>query len=1141
MNNVIVRATHRLLPWVALGTLIAQPVAARTPAAPPPGSAATTTVAAPRQNPGLQSSTPDLLSALSAAATRPGDARARLALGHAYRDRGAVIEAWGAYRDVLAIAPAGSPERVAAQGALAALQRQAAAAHAAAGDDAGARRWLKMAQEMDGTAVAPVLPGAGPASAASLQRARVALAARQPAAALAALATPALPRSPEAIALRAEARLMAGDTVRAERDLKLARYLAPAEPQVRRVESLLLGARARALAGQGAAFEAFQLLGALDAAAAPADLVALRARLRIARSDTAGAIADLEAAVALRDATPLMHTDLARLYIANGQLAELALRYPQAAPTDSAAWLGEARRQQAAGRADAALAAWGRVVALDPANADAWGEAGRLRLASGDTARAIINLREAVKRGRGDLLPLFIDALALGGRGREAEQEIAKALQSPRRPPPAILETLALSATRHGLASAARQLAAVLRPAPAPTSAAAATTAPPAETRRAAASGAPPVPAVPAPAAPVNARATETRAPTPSKPTTSVPPWPTTGYALANRTAPATILAPSSPVVPMPSAPTSVAARSASRPESPAATSAAQAFSFSSPGPRSPSAEFPATHGARSGPEIIRDSQLRKLTDDHQSLIARGDSLGAARVLARMAAAGVEVSRRDLIAGAAAARKAGENAIVVTLMNALRNSGALTADDEEALGDALAAQGDVPGALEAWERAAVKPRTPLLLKIARAWQARGHGVNARRALESAEAAADSGDERRMVALARGQFLLDEGKAEEAASVLEALREANDECAAWYGLALAHSGRGALVRALNLRLDDLRVPAHVRAELAAARGDSIAALSLFDASPPPARSRAAWNTWIDLLAARASWPAAAAACLRLEALPGGAGPAALLRARLANRKGESSAASWARLALRLDPADPETRLEVATILWRAGRAGEAAACLAPLVVTLPDGLQRARALAASGTALLGLGLVDDAARQLSEAHAMATAHADQRLAQAVAYNLALAERRRGEPGRALSVLDNSGRDDLPARLIRASSLIDLEQMSEAIAILEAAASASPIATLNYGILLRLNGMPTDSVRVLRYLAEIWSGEALVHFHLATSLEAAGSLPAAREAFLVAAEKERDTDLAALFRRQAARLLTPDGEEGNRPPS
>lgn len=995
-------------PRHAAGLLLAVGLATTWTQAPGTGARAQAPTEDPAATPMPRSTAQDVATALDEAARRPGDAAALRALGDAYLAAGSAIEAWAAYNDVIRIAPAASPDGIAARAAIARIQRRAAIVHAEAGDAEGARRWIDAARALDGGSGGEALPAEAPGIREAHRRAQQALAERDPARTLAILANLRAPASGASLALRAEALLAQDRIAAAERVARRAEARYPGHPEGGRIRDLLALRQAEALVAQGDPVAALQALdGLADSRSARA--FALRARLLVRTGDTAAAISAYEAIVASGSSSPLLHAELARLYIASGRLSELATRYPSSAPSDPAAWRAEAVRREREGRLADAATAWGRVVLVEPADPQAWAEAARLRALLGDTPRATINAREAIRRGRSDLLADYVDLLASAGRVREAEQEIARVLHAPMRPTRAVLERLALVAARHRLVSAGRQLQAVLAPAASPT-------ARPSNTFRDTA------PAVRVPAAPV---------PVPE-------PAPPMSHVIAR----------------------TPAARSETRP-------AAVRADTGRPTPIPPAREpLPDTRPARA---------------------ATAETASFARA-------------------------------------------PRTPSEAEAVGDTLWAAGRVDEAVAAWEAIAGSRRISVTFKLAEALRVRGEGRQADRILVAIPETLldETGNAQR--AILRARILLEDGDPAAAAALLEPVRYGTTAARAWHLLALVRDGKIAEAKGLAEREVIALLPSHGRAEIAVALGDTASARASFAVADPPTADRAAWHAWIRLLDRTENPREVTAVLERLEKRAGAAALAWTLRAESASRRGAvEEAAEAARKALRLDPGSAQLRIGASGIFWRAGRPGEAAAVVEPLVRTLPTGRTRARALAASGTALLGLGLAEEAARRLDEARSMAMAHGDRSIAQAVAYNLALAERRRGEPGRVLRILDEAGIDHLSARLVRAAALIDLDRTSEAIAILESAASASPVATLNYGILLRMSGLPADSIRVLRYLAGFWSAEALVHFHLGTSLEAAGETDRARESYLAAADHERDTELAALFRKQAARIL------------
>lgn len=1100
-----------------------------------------------------------LLEVMAAAARSPRDAAALIALAEAHVAAGSPLEAWAAYREALRVSRPGSGEQARATLGIAALKRSAAREHAAAGDPAGARRWIEEARRLDAGSAAEnpagLSPGSAPAPAASsgaassrnadLSKARSAAAAGNAPGILAALPGRGLPRSAAELAFLAEAHRLRGDTQRATRLWNRATARDSADPDVLRIRTSRAMAIARTMAERGATEEALRTLDDVDVSA---ELLLLRARLRLRTSDTDDALRDLEAAERIPGAPALVRTELARLLIASGRLSDLAERFPEAAPGDPRAWRAEAARQTAAGRLDKALAAWGRVLAIAPDDDAAWAEAGRLRAALADTPRALFNYREASRRGNEQATVRLVELLAAAGRRRDGELEVARILHAPRRPSRQALERIALAAGNGGWAEASRQLAAVLTPPERPAgrtdtsprnrSNASPTVLPNAVTTAVAPESGIANGATRPSTSPVNdtviikpaggklrtARAIPASDREDSRPGTggrgetgsrgSV----TEARAAENAPAPARPPAPSSPTV---------LRREVARD----VVSELERVDSSSVSPQ-------ATSAPGSGPTSAASSETRRLLlARYRSLRGAFETESAARTLLEATNAGLSIPRLELAAAARAAAAARRSDLALALLERIEVTGPLTARELEDRGDALHDRGDIAGAIAAWDRAATPERPAVILKLAEAWQARGEGRRGRQRLSEAAAHAPTDSWRQRLLLAEAQGLLEDGEPEEAKGRLEPLSASGHaEARAWLALAMARTtSRNGLAR---LAPDPARLPLppYARGEIAAARGETALAIVLLRTAPIPVSARTAWRVRGRLASSAADRADFARALAGLAEEPGGAATAAIERALLAERAGErETAIGWARATLRLAPGDVEARLEAAGIFWRSGRAGEAVGATEPLVRTLAPGRRRLEALAAHGTALLGLGLAHEAAEALAEARAIGREVAvDPGTMQVVAYNLALAERRRGEPGRALVAIDESGRDDLSARLARAAALIDLDRVSEAIAILEGAASASPVATLNYGILLRLNGLPVDSVRVLRYLAGIWANEALVHYHLATSLEAVADETAARDAYLTAAERERDTELALFFRKEAARLLSPGRE-------
>lgn len=215
--------------------------------------------------------------------------------------------------------------------------------------------------------------------------------------------------------------------------------------------------------------------------------------------------------------------------------------------------------------------------------------------------------------------------------------------------------------------------------------------------------------------------------------------------------------------------------------------------------------------------------------------------------------------------------------------------------------------------------------------------------------------------------------------------------------------------------------------------------------------------------------------------------------------------------------RIKPAPPREMLKPAPI-WPDGptqRPGAIYSRLAPLRRISPNDT----ILHTFGVAALSLGLIDEAIEAMTTITARDTA---------AAFNLALALSRNREPEKALAALDGFPSARLEFQLLRASILDDLGRTTEAVELLEAASALSPVATLNYAILLRKSGLVADSINVLQVLANSWPGQALVHYHLGFALEENRRVEKAREHYARAAKMESDPGIAAIFREEAKRL-------------
>jgi tetratricopeptide (TPR) repeat protein len=547
----------------------------------------------------------------------------------------------------------------------------------------------------------------------------------------------------------------------------------------------------------------------------------------------------------------------------------------------------------------------------------------------------------------------------------------------------------------------------------------------------------------------------------------------------------------------------------------------------------------------------------------------KGDTGALAAAVESLVAAGGGADRNLVILSAEGLAARGRNEDAIRAYNRAAKLAPLSAAEEGRLGDLFKTMGRDDLALDAWVRAArLEPSARLWARIARLQAARGAREESGKAYE---AAVELDPRNAPLVFEWARMLLEDDDPVRAGVILERLPRGGPSGGAtavggsvagagvaweerarqvYRAVALIRSDRIDEVRNTTLDLTDSGtaagggpstgggIPLELRAEVAAAIGETSTAAALYSRAISAAAAREGGRASLKVhanycrfLLSIGNAAAALTIAQRLGTLFPGRSEAWEMRALVAMRQGRlEDAVRNGRMALRIAPSDAGLRLTLAEALWRRGRFGEAVSVLGPAIRTLPDGRLKARALAAFGTAALSLGLTDRAAPALAAAHEMAVARALPKLASQIAFNLAIAERRRGEAGRTLSILEQNQLRGPEADLVRAAALVDMDRISDAIAILEGAAPNSPVASLNYGILLRANSMAADSVRVLQYLAEIWKGEALVHYHLGRSLEAAGTGRSARGEYLAAAEAERDPALAEVFRKEAARLLT-----------
>lgn len=228
------------------------------------------------------------------------------------------------------------------------------------------------------------------------------------------------------------------------------------------------------------------------------------------------------------------------------------------------------------------------------------------------------------------------------------------------------------------------------------------------------------------------------------------------------------------------------------------------------------------------------------------------------------------------------------------------------------------------------------------------------------------------------------------------------------------------------------------------------------------------------------------------------------------------------------AFALNPLNARTRTLLAEKLGLDRRQGQAYVILSPLIAVLSEGPDRARALEYHGTAALSLGLLAAAEMSLSEALRWNKQKQDSAAIERLKFNLAITLSRKNESQDALILLDEIEKASLEYNLLKAGILEDLNRTEEAVNLLETTSALSPIATLNYGILLRKSGLVEDSIRVLEYLSGSWTGEALISYHLGRSLELLNKTAEARKKYLKAAALEQDSSLAAVFRAEAERL-------------
>ncbi|MBL4890142.1 MAG: tetratricopeptide repeat protein [Candidatus Lindowbacteria bacterium] len=225
-------------------------------------------------------------------------------------------------------------------------------------------------------------------------------------------------------------------------------------------------------------------------------------------------------------------------------------------------------------------------------------------------------------------------------------------------------------------------------------------------------------------------------------------------------------------------------------------------------------------------------------------------------------------------------------------------------------------------------------------------------------------------------------------------------------------------------------------------------------------------------------------------------------------------------AWAGLAIY--PNDPGLRFVLAESSWLSGKPGEALNAVKILLNQSQSSTIVGRSLFISGTSSLSLGLQNAAYSQLKKAYDMVQRGIGLDLLGGIVFNLALIERQRGNYGRALALLDDNSLNQIDANMLRASLLLSLGRSDEAVAISKFETVRSPVAKLNYGIILRKVAKNDESIKTLKKLTLKWPQYGLVYYHLAKSYEKNGAYSEARQAFQKAAEFEPDPHLAKIYR-------------------
>lgn len=229
-----------------------------------------------------------------------------------------------------------------------------------------------------------------------------------------------------------------------------------------------------------------------------------------------------------------------------------------------------------------------------------------------------------------------------------------------------------------------------------------------------------------------------------------------------------------------------------------------------------------------------------------------------------------------------------------------------------------------------------------------------------------------------------------------------------------------------------------------------------------------------------------------------------------------------ASAWK--GLRIAPSHTGIRLLLAESLWSIGRPGAAMNILEPILAALPRGPELARALASYGTAALSAGLVDPGKAAFDEALAIAEEYRLKPLADDIRFNLAIAERHSGNPGAAYGHIQAVKDDAYDARLLKASILFDMDLRDEALRLLSSETLQSPVAQLNYAIMLRRSLHFDEAAEVLGRLLNHWPQQGIILYHLGKVQAGKGDFESARSTLESAVEIEADPNLSALYQKE-----------------